>query len=413
MKQLCTIFIFLAFTTFVSAQSNFIEGYLIMNENDTLSGWINFKSDQENMHQCEFKTAEDALLKIYKPGEIFGYRLTEAGKFYISQTIELEGISRTVFLEFLIQGMMNLYFYKDGDNSYYFFKDENGDIYPLTQKKEEIIGNKWVKVDTRYKGRLFLIFQENQKMRKNINAANFDKVSMIKLTKEFHELTCTDGSPCIEFENDYKKKFAEIKYSVYAAMTRVNYIVDYILPKDKNNLTEFFPGIGVQMDISNPRFSKNLSVLFDVSFSDFHLKNNSSDPAIIQHIKYYQTYSIDAFMMLTGDVGLRYTYYNKGKLYPFVEAGFHTTYLPDVSNYYKDECYNVNGELLLHDEWRNLYVQNWFTGFSIGTGIKYRIYREHTGLLGIRYDYASYIGHYSEVIQDRFKNLSVRIGYTF
>ena len=46
------------FSTVIYAQNNYIQGYVLTNENDTIFGLINFRTIKNNHKQCSFKADE-------------------------------------------------------------------------------------------------------------------------------------------------------------------------------------------------------------------------------------------------------------------------------------------------------------------------------------------------------------------
>lgn len=101
------IILFLTFCTGISlyAQSNYKQGYIITNENDTINGLIDFRTDRANSNVCKFKKSEKSDEQVFHPGEILGYRFIKEMKYYVSRTVEIDKIKQTVFLEYLVQGI--------------------------------------------------------------------------------------------------------------------------------------------------------------------------------------------------------------------------------------------------------------------------------------------------------------------
>ena len=67
----------------VFAQGNYKEAYIITLQNDTVYGFVDFSTDENNSKQCNFKKTLSATdVTQYAPGEIYGYRFVEEGKFY-------------------------------------------------------------------------------------------------------------------------------------------------------------------------------------------------------------------------------------------------------------------------------------------------------------------------------------------
>ena len=142
-KYLLTSILLFSFILTVHAQSNYSSGYIITNDQDTIFGLIDYRTDKMNALTCHFKKDLTSAEQTYLPGQIFGYRFTDAGKFYISKFVTINSIQQKVFLEYLLQGIMNLYYYCDESDAeylnYYFFENENGEVVSITKHPDKII----------------------------------------------------------------------------------------------------------------------------------------------------------------------------------------------------------------------------------------------------------------------------------
>jgi hypothetical protein len=251
-----------SFFLLLSAQGNYKSGYIITNENDTLRGFVNFRNDEINARQCSFKIAENAEVRDYAPGEIKAYRLPVESRYYITRTVPLKRGKATVFLEYLVQGKMNMYYYRQDDQiEYYYAEKEDGILYPITQNEDEIIDGK-IRPDNKYKGLLSFLMQDASGMEKSIMNTQFDRRSMVKLSKEYHEETCEPGEECIVFENDYEKTSTQFRFSAYAGWNSYSFGKTSSAKFDKGS-----PTVGVQLQISNPRLSNHLNLVLDASIS--------------------------------------------------------------------------------------------------------------------------------------------------
>ena len=114
---LCSFLTF--FVLNLSAQSDFRPGYIITNSLDTLPGLIDYRGEIRNMKVCTFKENKAAPAREFNPGDIYGYRYN-SGKFYITKKIKTEEFSEPVFVEFLLKGISNLFFYRSFNYIAYF-----------------------------------------------------------------------------------------------------------------------------------------------------------------------------------------------------------------------------------------------------------------------------------------------------
>lgn len=303
MRNLFILFLLLSIGN-IYGQDNFKRGYIITNEKDTIDGWIDFRTDEQNMRACKFKTEEIGKVTTYLPGEIFGYRFYKEGKFYITKEITINELQHTVFIEYLLQGMMNLFYYIDNSKmNYYFFENEECIITPVTKKPDEYIkvedSRAKVLKDNRYMGVIGYLFKDQETISKQANKLKFNQKSMINIAKEYHDLVCTTGEECITFETKEDKEYNLLKYSVYGGVQLYKYT--NIM---EENISIISPIIGVRLNIYAPRISKNLSFLVDLAFSKINKKD----------------YFINSKIYMPVQIGVNHSY-GKNKFRPTIEGG--------------------------------------------------------------------------------------------
>ena len=287
------------------AQSNYEQGYIITNNQDTIYCLIDYRTDFMNGKICRFKINSSDKEQVYYPGDIAGFRYINSGKFYITKTISINNAPQTVFLEYLIQGMMNLYFYKDDDSDfigYYIFEDENGTLYNISKQADKYVtkesGATILRKDNQYRADLNFVFGDIEQIATKLPKANFDHKAMIDFTKNYHNLKCTTNEDCIEFETKLDKKII-CKFSIYAGHQWFNY-KNYF---DEKKVDKTFI-VGGRVEFISPRWNKSISALLDLSYSKSTGLANSD-------------YSSSKFAI---DFGGKYTYH-KGVLRPTAEAG--------------------------------------------------------------------------------------------
>lgn len=125
----------------VMAQSNFQQGFIITLKNDTIYGLVDSRVDQKQALLCSFKKDRKAPVEKYKPGEIYGYRFLN-GKYYVSKQVKINGEDKMLFLEYVVNGIADLYFAKyKNRNSFYIQKED--DLHPIastTKKNHSVLG---------------------------------------------------------------------------------------------------------------------------------------------------------------------------------------------------------------------------------------------------------------------------------
>ncbi|WP_165041768.1 outer membrane beta-barrel protein [Dysgonomonas sp. ZJ709] len=398
---LIAIFISSLSIGFINAQSNFKQGYIITNDNDSLIGLIDFRTDKSNSNVCRFKESETSKVQTFYPSDIAKYRFVDEGKYYVSREIIIKDAPRKVFLEYLVQGMMNLYYYKDWDwtlesdseMEYYFFENPDGVMMPVTKKPDEMVNYK-KKEDGRYIGMLSSVFKDYPAITSHLDKTRFDRESMIGLAKDYHTITCAPGQECIEFENDYAKQFMEVKFSVYGGFQLLDY--ELHIPKGFSLMSSTYPVIGVQMNVLNPRWSKSFS--FQVDFSLSGLKGESKGASE----DFRKEYKLRA-LMIRGELGLKYTY-PSGKFRPTLEAGLgykglFSSSAQFISKEYIDED---DEDFELYNSYK---LPSFFIGYYCGVGADYLIGNEHSVFFRVTYN------NYRN--EDKMKLFQFKFGYTF
>ncbi|MDR2293451.1 MAG: hypothetical protein LBE11_08280 [Prevotellaceae bacterium] len=308
MKKYTIIFILVFVSVLHSnAQNNYQRGYIITNEQDTINGWVDFRTDKMNGEICRFKLELSDNEQIFLPKQIFGYRFLQSGKFYISKTVLIENNPKTAFLEYLIHGIMNLYFYVSNDSDilgYYIFEDENNNIFTISKSVDKFItksdGTTVLRKDNKYTTDLNFVFGDIKEISRKLPTAKFTHNTMIDFVKEYHDQLCTTGEECIEFETDIDKKPFEFKFSIYTGNERGSYTNDY--SGEKHTASALI--IGGRVEVIIPRWYKSISALFDFSYT----KNEGI---------YNNNFSVSKFEI---DFGGKYTSH-KGILRPTIEAG--------------------------------------------------------------------------------------------
>lgn len=200
MKLICSILLFFMFCSInlhASSNNNLREGYIISLKGDTLKGFLLSQISRNASEKCIFKSNVDSESKIYQPGEIVGYRYLD-GKYYVSKEISTDSISKkVVFLEFLIKGMTNVYYYVDDEEHYYIEKSPDG-LTELTQKEKVYDGTSYI-IPSRSKGKLIYMMQDCPGINNEIQKTRLTHKSLIKLTKNYHDKVCT-SERCVIYE---------------------------------------------------------------------------------------------------------------------------------------------------------------------------------------------------------------------
>ncbi len=401
MKYISTFILLFILAITVNAQSNYTKGYIITNENDTIKGLIDFRTDKINCSSCKFKLSENAEEQIYTPEDLIAYRLIKEGKYYVSRTIKIDNEQQKVFLEYLVQGIKDLFYYPQKDDCYY-IEDENGKMIAITKEPDKIVDNKYI-TDNKYKGILYYIFRNSKSVSKKINKTYFDRRDMINLTKKYHTEMCAPGEECIVFANDYKKSFLEYDFSIYGGIQLTEFTFeDNVLTDHFKSAKSIQPVIGCQINISSPRLLKTLSTQIDISISKMEgcvdYISNAGENAIYEKYKFKS-------LMTNGSVGLKYALSSINKIRPTIEAGVNYALLFNSSNSLYQEDRGIS--YFTHNKIDNYYsIPKCYYGFNGGVGFDYQLSNNHSVFCRVHF---SHIYTYEANIN----NIQLKLGFTF
>ena len=197
-------------------QSNFLEGYIITHDFDTLYGEINNNRFHENSLFCEFKSNNAETVKKYYPNDIYGYRF-EKGKYYISK--EIDGSER--FMEYLINGALDMYFYQDDENdNHYFVSKDSLQLKELFHEKgyKKIDYKQYAFENKKFIGPLSYLTSDYPSLIRDIERIdNLEHQTLINVAKKYHDNICNDEE-CIIYEKVVSR---QLNLLVEGGVTRV------------------------------------------------------------------------------------------------------------------------------------------------------------------------------------------------
>lgn len=399
------VFILLSFLILVfnlSAQ-NYTKGYILKNNGEKLDGWIAYRTDRLNATECLFKSDLSSNSEKFYPDDIQEYRLVDTRdgeKLYISKKVNVESEEKNVFLDFLLQGEMNLYYYESDKQKYYLFEDEGGKMFAVSRNPEFVYQGAdygiYYGEDTKYKGFLKYQFKDYPKIAKMTDKTEFSHKSMIKLVKAYHDLTCDSEEECVVFSGKGVQSTIKVKFSVYGGANYISSfeVADVAGLNREFTMTKVAPVIGAQVNFYLPRLSNSVSVFVDVSMSN--LKGEYSKVAS----EYDYTLKMNTLTFST-KAGLKYTY-PKGTVRPMIEGG--ATYTA-LFNCNLDHVNNQTGTTSERED----QLRSGCLGVYFGAGVDFRLTKENFVFCRLSYEKDWYAVRYSHGAEF----VGAKIGYTF
>ncbi|MDD4993572.1 MAG: hypothetical protein PHR83_15200 [Paludibacter sp.] len=190
------IAIVLILCAYISAQTGFRPGYLITQNGDTVRGQIFYKKIEDMCKVCTIRIKDSTI--DYTPSEISGFRFIN-GKYFVSKKLE----DKTVFLEFLVKGKVNVYFSTDLYSDHYYIEKDSLGLTELPYKEEyKTKDNNEVLIKSKkHFGLLTYYMQDAIGLEPEILSIKTpDEKNLIALAKKYHKTVC-NGDNCIVYEN--------------------------------------------------------------------------------------------------------------------------------------------------------------------------------------------------------------------
>jgi hypothetical protein len=236
------------------AQTDFRSGYIINLNGDTLTGEVDYRGDFIMGEMCRFRMNGSKHDTTFYPRDIFGYRFVD-GKYFISKEVN----GKKAFLEYLINGIVSIYYLKDDMGDHYFLDKNGSDIVEIPPYKEEIKYNDGIPYMVKSAAHIpFLYFymQDAPGLRSDIeNLKKPDHGSLIKLAKDYHNLVCLNSSCII-----YEKKMPLVRLDIELSGGIIKYTSD-----DVNDKYYFHTGLLAHLWM--PATSEKLFLRFGVLYS--------------------------------------------------------------------------------------------------------------------------------------------------
>lgn len=344
----------------VCAQSSFnelMEGYVITHEMDTLYGSLPSYGDLLTPQECILQRVEDGVTTTttYKAKDIYGFRF-QNGKFFVSKVITLNDRVQTVFMEYLVNGIVSAYFYNAMDRQLYFIEDERGRLLPLSSDMKTIVenGQTYKLPDKKFVGMLKVAFQKSPKIVKSVEKFDLNKENIIQLTSDYHAEVCQTGQACILYEQDYKnvrdntrqyrkEKFAnfvnfhKVKLDNFVHLHRLGigvmggadcYNSNYHFSSIPDNLSVienkpwsnslfYFSG-GLFLDFVRERKYK---LRYEISIGDWEMSSYKKYKPSQISTRYYEVYESLHRMPLYNELSFKYNCLNVDKVALYVGVG--------------------------------------------------------------------------------------------
>jgi hypothetical protein len=358
------------------SQQNFIPGYVVTLQGDTLKGSVDYRNWDRNPNKIVFRQEGKTTSIQFSPPDIKSFEANN--EVYVSATVKTDISPRnlnnvyhedglttkmdTVFLQVIISGTKSLYSYKSkiGIDNFY-VKDKT--IFELLQYNifRSHVDSR-IHFNKRYIGQLTLYFNNDPSIRKKLKRTEYTKTSLKNLFLTYYKQSST--TPKFQKKTDE----ASIEYGIVAGVTStsVTFGGDYI-PYLGNTGTHqtTSPSGGLYLDLILARSQGKWSVYNEIVYNSFHLSTSYYG----FFGSFYYRDQIDAelgFSYLTMNNMARFRYPVKG-CYLFINGGLSNGIIIDGTNHKTTVEHSVVTEGKALDSYKNHDL-----GYIGGIGVKYR-----------------------------------------
>ncbi len=369
----------------LKAQKDFLPGTVITLNGDSIKGFIEDRGLLRNSQVCNFKKLQTEETLNYYPNQIESYILNDY-KFYVSKEIVVDKDTMQVFLEYLIDGIVDVYIYRDLKGDRYFIEKEDVKLTEL--KKSEVSGYETI---DEYVGVLKYVFNDSYEIQKKSETVALNQKNIIKLAEDYHYQVC-DGEKCIVYQNKLKSKFG---FELFGGMDANSFNV-----KDGDEKYSFKSNRNYSLGITGyatlPSYNKNLALNLQIKYGKFDS---------FCHEKNEYTYEMEGENLFYNGF-VSYTF-PKGFIRPIFLVGF--SYISSNIAITRIDIIKDNDEITLRSVNADFGPTDNYMGLIFGIGGDIQIYKELKASVKLNYYLMKSTGAKEPLIY--YKPLSLTLGF--
>lgn len=405
-KHSLLVLILLQLVIISYAQNGYGPGYIITNDSDTLKGLIKLKSNYLNSRSCDFIYGNKENEKAYSPSDIRAFRFLNS-KYYVSREVTIDSLKQRVFLEYLVEGIVNLYYLKDLQKEYYFLEKDNqlipisNETSVLTVKESAHNGDsvevKYSKTSYQYRRILAYLFKDSPAAAKEIANVQFNYRSLIGLTVDYHNDVCKDRK-CIDFTKSTKQ---EVYIEPFLGLNNEWMSIN----TSKTNASQSSVNAGVRLRLKPFKRITRWDFLMGVSFSSSNFTGEFDNK--IFDADYTRIYRIHTqYSAIHFPVTFEYSF-GQNNLHPFLTLSYDNIFLLNPS--YAISRIDGSNNFSVESKFRTYQF-----GFSPGVGLKLNM--ESHSYLFVKGEYEfrrSLLNTHYILDYQKIQSLSISIGLGF
>ncbi|MCB0629482.1 MAG: outer membrane beta-barrel protein [Saprospiraceae bacterium] len=365
-KQLFSIVLFLTVVNslLVSQSDQFIRGYYITNQQDTVWGYIEDRHPQLQTNSFLFKTSiEDKTSKSFDASEVEQYYYAPKIH-YRSLAIRQNGREETKFLRQLVSGYAELYQLQAAGPSIYLLQLASGESLQL-ERKDSIVKDH-VKLDREYLGKMKYLFQDCARLLEDKRRVDFTQGMLARYVYNYNRCAHSD-QPTEIYTEGRKLRFG---LGAYAGLN--------------NNQIKSFNGL-FSYEANEPGWTAGLWVeaffFRQVSLrTGIHYNTYSSETA--RDFSFGTDYFTRKFTSIEIPLNIKLQFGNR-KISPYIYAGMNLPIRIDLMQHYR----RFELDTWTIDRKEKLQLSGYLFRFNGGIGTSFRFTDHFRIFLNLDYDY--------------------------
>ncbi len=357
-KQITAFFFLIGlYCTTAAGQPTFLPGYILQSEQDTVKGYLEYRSDENLAQFVNFKTTQYGKRVIYTPADIQGYGFDGVANF-VAVTGETSSQTQSAFYEQVVGGSPSLYYLAAKGGNAFYIKFDTTAYEPLPIEKERLS-----EILKEYFNDCLPVF--------GIQDAQYSKAY---LTKEFEDYNNCKSSLTHVAKKPASKIVLDITalFGMNHSQTNFNasgFEADYLNELESDRLA---PSGGIWINAQLPLVSRTMGFVTGLQYGDYsffgdHIRINSGGEI--------RNSLLSRFTLMEIPLMVQFNTRPFTKFSPFMSIGGSLALFDDIENYRIEEL--ANGTTISLTEGKVAEFKSSFAGLAARTGLRYAVFRKH------------------------------------
>lgn len=329
------------------SQENYLPGYVIKTDADTLSGFIDYRNWEKNPDKINFVTQLGENPSVFTFHDISEFKV--GGEIYVSgivdievSPIQIEHLSEsaqiqlgrdTTFLQTLVKGPKSLYYFRHPLGRDYFYIDGESGYELLLYKKyvKKNDGNPKIIESKKYAGQLTLYLNDCESIRDRLTRVSYKKKSLSDLFQAYYKCTGSE----LTFEKEIEKGHTEWGIFTGVDYTSVDFQGNGFLYLTQGNFnTSIYPTAGLFLNFVLPRNQGKLSVQSELQFSSYSVEGTYDEYISENQYSSFESKISNSYLKL--NILLKYKF-PVGSSFLFVNGGASNGFVVSQTNLRRED----------------------------------------------------------------------------